>query len=316
MAYEYFPITDPTWEETNQELGESDYILVKPKDYSHVPIGIPNWEPQPCCMSELFKNWERELHQFEVKPDDVWVATYPKNGTTWTQEMVWLICNGLDFEKARNNHIRQRFPFLEISTMISDRDSFGLVRNMASPRFIKTHLPVGLLPPQIWSVKPKIVHVKRNPKSVAVSYYHHSKNIHYKGSLDQFIHSFKKDLQYYSPYHNHVIEYHELQNYENILYLSYEDMKRDLRSSILETCHFFGETYTDEQIEQLCQHLSFDSMKANNKVNYTDEKGEGKFMRQGTADGWKRELSVEQITEIDCWTEDVVEEKYRYLFDV
>ncbi|XP_055611864.1 luciferin sulfotransferase-like [Uranotaenia lowii] len=315
MAFEYLPITDPTWIETNEQLNISDYILVKPKNYSQVPIGIPNWEPQPCCLSELFKTWAHELHQFEVKPDDVWVVTYPKNGTTWAQEMVWLICNDLNFETALNTHLRQRSPFFEISTLDKDRsNTVEFLKTAPSPRIIKTHFPVALLPTQIWTMKPKIVHVKRNPKSVAVSYYHHSRMAHYKGSLDQFIQSFKKDLEYYSPYHSHVIEYYELQNYENILYLSYEDMKRDLRSSVLRTCQFFGKTYTDEQIEQLCQHLSFDSMKANDNVNYKDFGG-GKFMRQGSADGWKRELNADQIAEIDRWTESVVEEKYRYLFE-
>ena len=33
-------------------------------------------------------------------------------GTTWTQEMVWLIANGCDFEGAQKL-LRERVPFLE-----------------------------------------------------------------------------------------------------------------------------------------------------------------------------------------------------------
>jgi hypothetical protein len=33
-------------------------------------------------------------------------------------------------------------------------------------------LPASLLPEQIWEKKPKIIHVSRNPKDVAVSFYH------------------------------------------------------------------------------------------------------------------------------------------------
>jgi hypothetical protein len=34
-------------------------------------------------------------------------------GTTWTQELVWLIANDLDYEKARLIPQIQRFPFFE-----------------------------------------------------------------------------------------------------------------------------------------------------------------------------------------------------------
>ena len=42
-----------------------------------------------------------------------------------------------------------------------------------SPRLIKTHLPPALLPRALREAsRPKVVYVARNPKDVAVSYYH------------------------------------------------------------------------------------------------------------------------------------------------
>ncbi|KAG8284272.1 hypothetical protein J6590_106555 [Homalodisca vitripennis] len=35
-------------------------------------------------------------------------------GTTWTQEMVWLIGNNCDFDAASDRLLLQRFPFLEL----------------------------------------------------------------------------------------------------------------------------------------------------------------------------------------------------------
>jgi len=34
-------------------------------------------------------------------------------GTTWTQELVWLIANNLDYEKARSIPHMHRFPLFE-----------------------------------------------------------------------------------------------------------------------------------------------------------------------------------------------------------
>ena len=46
---------------------------------------------------------------------------------------------------------------------------------MPSPRLLKSHLPEHLLPTQIFSKKAKIVYVVRNPKDLAVSFYHFHK---------------------------------------------------------------------------------------------------------------------------------------------
>ena len=38
-----------------------------------------------------------------VYPDDVWIVTPPKCGTTWMQEIVWHIHTDVDLEKAQLN---------------------------------------------------------------------------------------------------------------------------------------------------------------------------------------------------------------------
>jgi hypothetical protein len=200
----------------------------------------------------------------EVQADDVWVISYPKNGTTWTQAMVWLLCNNLDYKKAKEIHIANRFPFLEIGGLIElpqGRDPYQRILDMPSPRFIKSHLPVAFLPDDIWVKKPKMVYVRRNPKDVIVSYFHHWHNFAgYTGTVEDYAKDFLKDLCQYSPYLDHIIEYTKL-DYPNILHLSFEDMKRDLRGAVDKVCDFFDKKYTDDELDALCEHLEFKNMK-------------------------------------------------------
>ncbi|XP_029674105.1 sulfotransferase 1C4-like [Formica exsecta] len=53
------------------------------------------------------------FYNFKTRPDDTWVASYPRSGTTLTQELVWLLSNNLDFVTAGKKLLAERFPFLE-----------------------------------------------------------------------------------------------------------------------------------------------------------------------------------------------------------
>ena len=53
------------------------------------------------------------IRSFEIYPDDVFIVTQPKCGTTWMQELAWLIANDLDLEGAKCNQFF-RVPFLEL----------------------------------------------------------------------------------------------------------------------------------------------------------------------------------------------------------
>eukprot|EP00057_Strongylocentrotus_purpuratus_P011430 XP_011665904.1 PREDICTED: sulfotransferase 1C4-like [Strongylocentrotus purpuratus] len=112
-------------------------------------------------------------HHFEVRPDDIFLITYPKSGTTWMQHIVSLIMANGDVTTVNEKHVFQRAQFLEMSqTADIERGIYEIAAKMASPRFLKTHLPSRFCPTQLVDKKPKIIYVARNPKDAAVSYYH------------------------------------------------------------------------------------------------------------------------------------------------
>jgi len=57
-----------------------------------------------------------KIYNMEVRQDDIWVVTPPKCGTTWMQELVWLIANDLDFDRA-NTLPQVRFKIMTVKDL-------------------------------------------------------------------------------------------------------------------------------------------------------------------------------------------------------
>lgn len=67
-----------------------------------------------CMLPRKFVEQDLDrIKKFEVFNDDVWIVTFPKCGTTWTQEMIWMLNNNLDYETDKKVTLDERFPFLE-----------------------------------------------------------------------------------------------------------------------------------------------------------------------------------------------------------
>ena len=81
---------------------------MKGQKSGYVEIGPEKW-----ILPYSFLNSADKIYNFQARSDDVWVVTFPRSGTTWTQEMVWLICNDLDYKTAKTITLNERFPFFE-----------------------------------------------------------------------------------------------------------------------------------------------------------------------------------------------------------
>ncbi|XP_059617385.1 luciferin sulfotransferase-like isoform X1 [Phlebotomus argentipes] len=294
-------------------------------EFVYVKNPSKDFKEESYFLPALYANSAEKISNFRVRSDDVWVATFPKCGTTWSLEMIWMLCNGLDYETSRNVDQNARFPFLEVHNILSRElnlpDGAEILEKTESPRFIKTHLPAPLLPKEIWTVRPKLVYVARNVKDAAISFYHHYRNIfHYTGSLEDFLENFMNDKVVYAPYHSHISEYWQRRNEENILFLTYEDMKKDHPRVIEKTAKFFGKSYTKEQILELANYLDFSNFSKNYSVNHEEgveriqrtlqlkkPDDDYRFIRRGEVGSHRDEMPKDMIEKFNEWTERKIE---------
>lgn len=75
---------------------------------AQIQVGPDKW-----IMSKSYADTADQLYNFEARPEDIYISTFVRSGTTWTSEMMWLICNNLNYEASKATDINLRFPFLE-----------------------------------------------------------------------------------------------------------------------------------------------------------------------------------------------------------
>ncbi|XP_068629344.1 sulfotransferase 1E1-like [Battus philenor] len=301
--------------------------------FTNKALNLPTtrYGPKGYLFPREFETVGRDIYNMELRPSDTFVVTFPRSGTTWTQELVWLIKNNFDYEKAAETLLADRFPFIELIMFKKKRDtnnkigeekvkaasealmvSVEKINGMASPRFIKSHLPMSLLPPKLLDTC-KVVYVAREPRDVAVSFYHqHILMKKCPADLDfkTFWSYFKEDLVPWTPYFGHVKEAWELRHHPNMLYLFYEELSKDLAACARRIAEFFNVAITEDQTRKLCEHLKIDNFKNNKSVNNESMKDLGllvkkeSFIRKGKVGGWRDYFDEEMTLEADRWIEE------------
>ncbi|KAB5567678.1 hypothetical protein PHYPO_G00235640 [Pangasianodon hypophthalmus] len=266
------------------------------------------FEFEGISMVQYFTdNWEN-IQNFKARPDDILIATYPKAGTTWVSYMLELLYFGnTEPERQTSMPIYIRVPFLE-SLFPGMPSGVELADNLpTTPRLIKTHLPVQLVPKSFWEQNCKVVYVARNAKDNAVSYFHFERmNMGQPdpGDWNTFLQRFMEGKKVFGPWYDHVCGYWEKkQTYSNLHYMFFEDMVEDTGREVGHLCSFLGLSTAIEERERITKSTHFDAMKQNKMTNYSTvpilDFTISPFMRKGKVGDWKNHFTVAQNEQFD-----------------
>jgi len=84
----------------------------------------------------------------------------------------------------------------------------------------------------------------------------------------------------------------EAQRCENILFLKYEDMKKDHRGAVKKIAEFMGYNLKGEVIDTIVEKSTFQNMKENLAINDEISKTRCSFFRKGVVGDWRGHFTL------------------------
>ena len=169
----------------------------------------------------ITKDKMEPLKDMKIFPDDIFIGSYPKGGTTWVQQVLKLILNN-GFEDGE--YIHKSIPWLDIEGEPA--------LQQPSPRCFKTHLPYSLVRGGLpHTTQARYIYTTRNPKDTAVSYYFHTlsfKHYKYNGDWNDYFEHYVEGQVACGSWFDHVLGWWAHSNANNILFIKYEDLHKDI----------------------------------------------------------------------------------------
>ncbi|WCJ32394.1 sulfotransferase 17 [Euphorbia peplus] len=256
---------------------------------------------------------------FKATSSDILVASPLKTGTTWLKALTFAIATRSTFLDNSTNPLllkipHECIPFLEID--------LACTNSTTRDNLIATHIPYTSLPKSIIDSACKIVYIWRDPKDVFVSLWYFMEKIQKsrKGEppipFQEAFELFCQGISLYGPYWEHVLSYWKvkLESPDKILFLKYEEMKKDTMFYVKLLADFIGYPFSVEEeengiVDKIISMCSFENMSelAVNKSGIHRENSclavhNNVYFRKGKVGDWKNELTPEMIARLDTIT--------------
>ena len=182
-----------------------------------------------------------------------------------------------------------------------------------TPKLLKTHCPVSLAPESAFTNKSKIILAIRNPKDVAISFYHFYKNKNlgsFSGSFDEFADMFSSGYFHFGSWTKHTAEWwQKARESDNILPVFYEDNKEDPHNTVRKIADFLGKQLTTEQVDTIVNYTSFSKMQSRPSSNLEHVASlSQKFIRNGKIGDWRNYFSDAQSDRFDGWLDEGIKD--------
>jgi len=224
-------------------------------------------------------------YDYKPRPDDTFLVTYPKSGTTLLQMMLYQMTTRGEMGFS---HIDDVSPWFERALHLGRGEK---LEKAPSPRFLKSHLSYEEVPRH-----GKIIYLARDVRDVAVSAYHHQRLLMGReGDLELFIDDFLVGHTGFGSWFEHIESWWPHRHDPNVLFLRYEEVVADLGGTVRKVARFCSIPVDEAELPRIVERCGFDFMKKhNNKFDPRMETTGEEFLRKGRTGEGRAGFTPEQ----------------------
>jgi aryl sulfotransferase len=257
----------------------------------------------------------RRWDMLNIRPDDVFVVTPPKCGTTWMQTIVALLLSG---DPEVETELSVKMPWIDIRVREMSEVAARLDA-MTRRRSMKSHTPMDGLP---LDSEAHYICVFRHPLDAHFSYRKHVRNIPmpwfdlwypeddfdgvtFRRFLDGGPEGFDTDAMPLAHILRHYKAALAVADQPNVSLFHYADMTRDLAGTFAKLAGLLDISHPQYILDELVQAATFDHMKANAE-RYAPSGGKGfmksdsDFFHSGTSGKWDGNLTAKELAGYDA----------------
>ena len=239
---------------------------------------------------ELSKTWARKpllnLRHRGFRSADVFFASYPRSGSTWSRFTLFEMLTG------------------EEATFDAVNAAFRSLRTHAKARAV---LPEGgrlLSTHEMYRREyNKAIYLVRDGRDVMLSEYAYLKALgRFKGEMDEFVTDFLQGkANGFGPWQRHVASFLDspIASSSNMLLVRFEELRSKPEQEFRRIAEFLSVKLEPARLTTAISNNSLERMRAKEDRSPQRASVNGRFVRSGSVDKWRTELSPKQLQLVD-----------------